>query len=296
MKQIAAVGIIGLALATGSHAAGQTSNDNDNVTSDGDTETTIEYERIETKTTTVEGTPEEEVVIVREEVEKEEIERVAGVDDAAMAPPPAPDVVEREGGAPDNAFEIGLQGGYTQPFGDVERNRSFGDISNAGGAVALDLGYRFTPYVSLSILSQYHEQVVNRNVVGESDLRGFAGTIQGTFHFMPYGGLDPYLTLGAGYRVLWEGIPGDDNDVLTHGFQLARAMVGVDFRVSDSVALGPVAGADLNLFLWERDGATTETREIDDPRPSTFVFAGLSARFDIGGRRVSDEPTYTAAR
>jgi hypothetical protein len=290
---IVVVGIAGLALVTGSHAAAQTQN----VEHGAEKETTIQYERIETRTTTVEGEPGQEVTIVREEIEEEDVQRVAG-EDVALPPPTSPDVPERERGAPADAFEIGVQGGYTQPFGDVQRNRSFRDFANAGGAVALDLGWRFTPYVSLGLLSQYHEQVVDRNVVGEADLRGFAGTIQGTFHFMPYGVLDPYLTLGTGYRVLWESFPGADNDVLTHGFQLARAMLGVDFRVSDSLALGPVAGADLNLFLWENpEGGTTRSRALDDPRPSTFVFAGLAARFDVGGRRVSDEPPrYTAGR
>ena len=65
-------------------------------------------------------------------------------------------------------------------------------------------------------------------------------------------------------------------------------MFGVDFRVSEDVALGPQVGADVNMFVSDK----VENREIssvDSVRPSTFIFAGVGGRFDIGGRRIADD-------
>lgn len=214
--------------------------------------------------------------------------------DETMYPPvEAGDVeVEGERRAPENAFEIGIMGGYTQPFGDLAENQDLRTISDAGGAVGIDIGYRFNPYMSMSILTQYHEQVVGGDFPGEADLRGFASTLQGTAHFLPYDTVDPYLTFGSGYRGLWVAPAGSDNDSVFHAIQLARVTFGVDFRVSESVAMGPLAGADMNLFLWESFPGLGESGRVDDPRVSTFLFAGLAGRFDIGGRRVGRDRVY----
>jgi hypothetical protein len=48
-----------------------------------------------------------------------------------------------------------------------------------------------------------------------------------------------------------------------------------------------MVGADLTLFLWQNPEGPAGNREIDDPRVSTFVYAGLQGRFDIGGERIA---------
>lgn len=190
--------------------------------------------------------------------------------------------------APDDALEIGVQGGYTQPFGELTDGREFNDIVDAGGSIGAELGWRFSPYVSLSGLATFHEQGVTDSA-GGTDIRGTALTLQGTFHFMPFDRVDPYLTYGAGYRMLWTKPEGLNNDTFAHGFQLARLAVGADVRVTDELAVGPIVGADVNLFLWENAEAQAEGESFDDPRPSTFLFAGLAGRFDVGGERVAED-------
>src|SRR5215217_5764650 len=51
--------------------------------------------------------------------------------------------------APRRAFEIGVNGGYSQPFGEVHGGLKIHDVASAGGVVGLALGYRFTPHWSL---------------------------------------------------------------------------------------------------------------------------------------------------
>lgn len=71
---------------------------------------------------------------------------------------------------------------------------------------------------------------------------------------------------------------------MRHGFELASAKVGYDFRVSEDLALAPVVGADLNMFLWQTDNNTTSIA-LSKAQVATFVYAGLQGRFDIGGTR-----------
>lgn len=94
--------------------------------------------------------------------------------------------------------------------------------------------------------------------------------------------LDPWVELGTGYRGFWETAEGQ-NALLTHGFQLARARVGMDLRGSEALSIGPVIGADATLLLWQDGGQQVA---IADPRLSTFVFAGIQGRLDVGGTMV----------
>jgi peptidoglycan-associated lipoprotein len=95
---------------------------------------------------------------------------------------------------------------------------------------------------------------------------------------------DPWGRLGVGYRLYWErdatgpmGAMGAT--VLRHGLEILTAKVGYDVRVSKDVALGPVIGADLNVFAWQ------DTRAFSSMQVGTFVYAGLQGRLDVGGAR-----------
>ncbi|NUO51544.1 MAG: hypothetical protein HOV80_22030 [Polyangiaceae bacterium] len=202
--------------------------------------------------------------------------------------------------APKNAFELGVQGGYSQPFGDLLKDVKISDITDAGGEVALDLGWRATPLFMLGGTLRYNELTVDDQFApgSEMDIRGTSASIQGTFHLAPYSPADPYITVGTGSRSMWIVPENGDSTVFT-GWEIVRAQVGVDFRVARDFSMGPNAGAALNMFFWENEGGTFFKRTgdalIDDPRPNAFVFAGLAGRFQIGGTRVSKDTYYGSA-
>lgn len=100
-----------------------------------------------------------------------------------------------------------------------------------------------------------------------------------TYHVAPEARIDPWLELGAGYRFLWETAEAAGNNVVSRGVQLARLRLGADVRLSQTIALAPFVGADANVFWWQ-DTATSAA--IADPRPSTFVAAGIQGRLDFG--------------
>lgn len=188
-------------------------------------------------------------------------------------------------GAPLNAFEIQVDTGYNQGFGPAVPATEGTDATSLGAAglgAGLGLHYRANPYASVGINGTYNMQ----NLAGGAEIRGATAGIDGVFHTAPYSRLDPWVSVGAGYRMMWDMPEGDNNNMFVHGFQLAKAKVGIDIRVSESIALAPTVGGDLSLFLWRNPEGRVSTQTVDTPRLNAFVFAGVSGRFDAGGERT----------
>jgi hypothetical protein len=190
----------------------------------------------------------------------------------------------------EKALELVVATGYTQGFGQLDRATGLPRVAHAGIGVDVGAGYRVNPRWGVTLTGQYQELQAER----AEATRGFAGTVAAQYHLDPNLVLDPWLELGAGYRALWETRPLARQDVLTHGVQVGRARIGLDVRVSPELAIAPVVGADATVFLWQDAGTTTA---IADPRFSTFVFAGLQGRFDVGGNvvgttRTTSTPAY----
>jgi hypothetical protein len=130
-------------------------------------------------------------------------------------------------------------------------------------------------------------------VDNSSNLYSAAAGAQADWHFLPAAHqLDPWVSLGTGWRGYW--INTDQGTTALHGLELAKLQLGVDYRVARTVALSPVVGADLSMFLTESNPVSQGFSNITDPKVNTFVFAGLMGRFDIPVG--SDESSRVAAR
>jgi outer membrane protein OmpA-like peptidoglycan-associated protein len=197
--------------------------------------------------------------------------------------------------APKEAHEIGVEAGYTQPFGSIDSEQSVSHIAHAGGAVGLSYSYRFVPRFSLGVTGQFHESSPDDALGADAAVRGVAFGIFGTYHFSPFRRFDPYASLGTGYRMLFIAPPGTNNNHMIHGLELGRFTAGLDMRITPDVALGPMAGADVNLFLWDRQQAVGGNVDLTGVRPNTFVFAGVGGRFDLGGKLVSNQAHVATA-
>jgi hypothetical protein len=193
--------------------------------------------------------------------------------------------------APSNAFELGINAAYTQPFGLIWDDTDISSIINAGGGVTLDLGYRAIPSLSISAAVHFHESTADTSIGVANDFRGGAATLHATYHVLPYDLVDPWVSLGAGYRLLWSVLRGADNDHFTHGIQAVRALAGIDFRTTRDAAIGPFIGGDVNVMLFDHvDGGEMSTIS---PAVNTFITVGAMGRFDIGGSRTVPGATVT---
>lgn len=187
--------------------------------------------------------------------------------------------------APANAFELQMSSGYTQGFGNIFPNTRIIDVAGAGVGFTVDVAYRVVPHFSVNLEGQY--QVFAAENAGTSE--GFNANVGTTIHVLPYAHVNPWLRLAAGWRSVWQSDPNTQFYANTggsfapnstnwfHGWEVANVRLGVNFRTSSNVAWAPFAGASLQTFLWE-NGQTISTTQW-----GTYVYAGLQARFDVGG-------------
>lgn len=187
--------------------------------------------------------------------------------------------------APARAFELSIATGYAHALGMLRPG--VGMTTVAPGGVGLDLaaGYRVDPSWAVSLGGSFQEFLAHR----AGGARTLAQTFAVQYHVDPDERLDPWVELGTGYRMFWEmGATGPS--VLTHGFELARVRAGLDIRSSETVALAPVVGLDATLFLWQAGAGGADSGRAT---ASTFLFAGVQGRFDVGG--ISVPPRVRAA-
>jgi hypothetical protein len=184
--------------------------------------------------------------------------------------------------APDEALELGVGLGYTQGFGSTTPDRRIG--AGPGGAVSVSVGYRINPYWSVGATGQLQQYSSGRTPASAGTLRGVTADLHGTYHLSPYSRLDPYVNLGAGYRLFAESPAGNAEATLAHGVELGKIAVGLDVRSTESVAISPLVGLDLNLFILRAGGP--QAASSGNQSVSAFVFAGVEGRFDVGGARL----------
>ena len=139
--------------------------------------------------------------------------------------------------APRGAFELGAELGYTQGFGAVRQGTSVRDLAGAGMALGVGVGVRVSPTFSIGATGQLAGFNANEALPLGTAVRGATAGVEATFHIAPFARADPWVSVGGGYRMLWEVPQGSAPTTLTHGFELAKITVGVDLRPSEDVAV-----------------------------------------------------------
>jgi hypothetical protein len=211
--------------------------------------------------------------------------------DSSVAEPDAPPAFSL---APSGAFELQFNAGYVQPFGELSNTVDMGDFADAGFTGGGALAWRLTPSYAVVGYGGFGHWVADDRLAGGSVFGGAGGLAAG-FHFLPHNLVDPVLQVGAGYRLLFVA-PGDERDNhMLHGFQVLRTDFVLDFRLTEDFALGPMLSADINVLPWDLDTTTGTNTAIDEPRVSTFFFAGVAGRHDLLGARVAKGQREPAA-
>jgi hypothetical protein len=187
--------------------------------------------------------------------------------------------------APRNALELGVATGYTQGVGPVgEGMADLDDLSKAGGVAEVSVLYRINPTWAIGAYGSFSGYQRGDLVNAQTDVLGATAGIQGVVHLRPRRSVDPWVSLGTGWRGLWLSPEAGKNTAL-QGLELARLQIGVDYRISDDIAISPVIGGSLNMFVSQSSAMTGEYAEITDKQVNFIGFAGLAGRFDLGGKR-----------
>lgn len=181
------------------------------------------------------------------------------------------------------AFEIAVATGYTQAAGKLGGTLgNIEDVSGPGGAVEVDLGYRVIPQLTVGLYGTLSKHQTGDTLADDTSVLGASAGVQAAWHVRPSAAIDPWISLGTGWRGLWLS-PDTGKVTALHGLELARLQVGADYRLTRDIAISPVIGASLTLFVSEDSQMTRSATEISDKKVNVTGFAGLAGRFDFGG-------------
>ena len=184
-----------------------------------------------------------------------------------------------------NALEIAVGGAYMQNAGDIGDGMNAHGLSRAGGGAEVQIGYRLTPNLTVGGYGTLSSFTTGRDVAPTTDLViGSNIGAKADWHFRPSTSVDPWISVGVGWRGLWLG-----NDAGTEtklqGMDLARVQLGVDYRFTDSFALTPYLGVAASTFFQKADMTTDGYEGISGKGVNWSFTGGLLARFDVLGTR-----------
>jgi len=189
--------------------------------------------------------------------------------------------LDREVAPTGTSLEIALGGGYTQGAGGAGSAGELEDLTGAGGTAEVQLGLRVTPTFSIAGYGTLARFQAGEAVIRGGRVHAATAGLQATWHGRESRSIDPWISVGAGWRGLWLS-PKDAASSSAHGVELLRVQLGVDYRISPSVAVTPVVGVSASVFLVEH-GAMPELSSIADKKLNLYGFTGLLGRFDLGG-------------
>jgi hypothetical protein len=190
-------------------------------------------------------------------------------------------------GARGNAFELGLAGGLLQGYGPASAGGA-GAVLNpgTGGALEADLGWRASSNLAIGVWGHGAQLGVTGAqappAIPASLYEAGAG-LGGTWHFRPSAtDFDPWVSLGTGWRGQWFGY-GNGGTYAEHGLELARGRVGLDVRVSRTVAIGPVIGGSMDAYLTQELPSGRWVAVSGRPVAGS-LFAGIRGTLDVSGQ------------
>lgn len=182
----------------------------------------------------------------------------------------------------DGAVELVFGGGYAQGVGGAGTSGHLEDLSGPGGSIEAQVGVRIMPSLTVGGYGTFARYRRGEAMLEGNRAWGASAGVQATWHARPTRSLDPWISLGAGWRALWLTTREGESS-RAHGVELARVQLGIDYRVSRSLALAPVIGASASMFLVENTPMTEAYASIHDNRLNLYAFTGVFGRFDVGG-------------
>jgi len=191
----------------------------------------------------------------------------------------------REVAAVDSAFELGVSAGYSQGGGKLGGGMAdLEDVAGPGAAIEIDVGYRVIPQLTIGAYGTFAAYDGGDLLDADTSVYGATAGIQAAWHIRPDRSVDPWISLGTGWKALWLD-PDEGTGTSLQGLELARLQIGVDYRISKDIAIAPVIGGSLGMFLAEDSPMTDGYDELENKEVHFTGFAGLVGRFDLGGSR-----------
>jgi hypothetical protein len=194
-------------------------------------------------------------------------------------------------------IEVGIRGGYGLPFGERIAGEPFNRTVDRAISVAVDAGYRFTPYLYAGGLLSYASVDPDKMALtcdtfvvidGPGDCSGSAIRLAADVQLRaPLGeGYVGWLATGAGLERLaidyesgcWDG-PFSRVDT---GFEIAHLEAGAGLRVNSGLVVGPFASYALGLFRTSKtSGSCNGGGAIPDKSAHGLLTLGLRGMYTL---------------
>lgn len=192
---------------------------------------------------------------------------------AQTAPPPA-----RTG------FQMDIRTGYSVPMGSAFNGTKLSDTTSGEVPFLVDIGAKVIPqlfiggYTGFAIggaggASKASCEARNADCL---TLRFHLG-VEAQYHILPAGRVNPWLGYGLGIESFGQSrtVNGLSTTLTMSGFEFARFMAGVDFRVHRVFGVGPFVDLSMASFNRMSDGSNSAT--ITDSATHSWLTFG--ARF-----------------
>ena len=208
--------------------------------------------------------------------------------------------------APGAGLSVGLRAGYGVPFGkvvDAENGAELSDTLSGVIPLQVDAGFFLSSHLYLGGSFQYGVGILAEDCEVEGEdvscgARQLRFGLNLAYHFRPDATLSPWLGVGVGYEHLSRydsrSSLGASREVNTtaRGFEFANAQGGLDFRLGNTVSVGPFVTFAVGQYSTtglrievEGDGIlggdVDTTNDIEDKAFHAWLYGGLrlQARF-----------------
>jgi outer membrane protein W len=192
------------------------------------------------------------------------------------------DTTVREAGtmpAIHGGIEVAVALGTSTSVGDIGDGMSARDAVGTAAQLELKIGRRFTPNLAVSFYTAA-QGLAEGSTATRTVYTGTAGLVA-DLHLRPRTKIDPWIGVGGGLSAM---LYDQDGVGLAVGVELARVQLGVDFRLTEDFALGPVIGASATMYGAERAPRADFVDYADRGVNWTFS-AGIAGRFNKLGTR-----------
>jgi len=181
-------------------------------------------------------------------------------------------------------FQMDIRTGYSLPMGQFSDGTKLSDVSSGRVPFIVDIGGKIIPelflggYFGLAFGGPGGAFKESCNVSDvDCSVVGVHLGIEAQYHILPHGSVNPWVGYGLGYESL--GVRASRNGVSTSvsygGFEFARLMAGVDFRLTRVFGVGPFADLSMATFSTISNTSTS----VDIGKTGTHQWLTLGVRF-----------------
>ena len=181
-------------------------------------------------------------------------------------------------------FQMDIRTGYSLPMGTAAETLAMSDVVSGQVPLIVDIGAKLMPQLFIGGYLGFGFGGAGGRGKTNCDANGFDCTamdlhigIEAQYHILPAGAVNPWIGYGLGWESLSMSTSagGVTRSSSVSGFEFARLMGGVDFRVLTRVRRGPVrrsVDGDLQLGLqWRHDQRHRHPR-VADARRALRIF------------------------